>query len=479
MKTFYKILVLFFFSQYCANAQKVQSITTKGWNGSAWQNGAYVTYSYDANFYNTATLYQNWNAATSSYTNWISYTYTNNAMGSPSLNLTQMWNASVNTWSNSSISTTYYNSVNASTMQLGQSWNGSAWQNGTQLMQSYTNNYLTSMLYQSWNATTSTYTNSYLYTFTNNINGNPTASALQLWNSAANTWTNSSLTTHSYNAANSQTMQNSQGWNGTSWQNTSQQILKTYDANNFLISSLTQNINLSNSTYTNVSNVTYTNDAGGHPLTALTQYWNPSVSTWSNSSLQEYTYLNTPPTVITGANAAGVTPITADCSGTVTADGGASISTRGVCWSTSPAPVISDHVAASGTGTGSFTVTLTGLMPNTLYYARAFATNSAGTTYGSDLSFTTTAQEALGLNGAGSLQTLQRIEAYPLPAGDYVNIKCTASLSGVRYTVYNTSGEAILSGVFDHDDNKIRIMHLSAGVYILKTAHSATRIVKE
>ncbi len=75
--------------------------------------------------------------------------------------------------------------------------------------------------------------------------------------------------------------------------------------------------------------------------------------------------------------------------GNVTDDGGATITERGVCWSTSEEPTISDSKTTDGTGTGAFTSSMTGLQANTKYYVRAYATNSKGTTYGEQVEFTT------------------------------------------------------------------------------------------
>lgn len=80
---------------------------------------------------------------------------------------------------------------------------------------------------------------------------------------------------------------------------------------------------------------------------------------------------------------------TASCGGNVTSDGGTTVTARGVCWSTNQNPTISNSKTINGSGTGSFTSSITGLSPNTTYYVRAYATNSAGTTYGSQVSFTT------------------------------------------------------------------------------------------
>jgi hypothetical protein len=96
----------------------------------------------------------------------------------------------------------------------------------------------------------------------------------------------------------------------------------------------------------------------------------------------------TAPTVTTN-DISSVTSTSASCGGNVISDGGAAVTGRGVCWSTSSNPTISNSKTANGTGTGAFTSNITGLTPNTIYYVRAYATNSNGTSYGAVKSFTT------------------------------------------------------------------------------------------
>ena len=86
-----------------------------------------------------------------------------------------------------------------------------------------------------------------------------------------------------------------------------------------------------------------------------------------------------------------ITDRTARSGGNVTDDGGASVTARGVCWSKSRNPTIADSHTSDGDGTGSFTSELSGLSSGTDYHIRAYATNTTGTGYGDDLSFTTTA----------------------------------------------------------------------------------------
>ena len=93
--------------------------------------------------------------------------------------------------------------------------------------------------------------------------------------------------------------------------------------------------------------------------------------------------------VLTTTAVTGITSSSTTSGGNITSDGGAAVISRGVCWSTNSTPTIADSRTADGTGTGSFTSTITGLTANTPYYVRAYATNSAGTGYGNTIAFTT------------------------------------------------------------------------------------------
>jgi len=87
--------------------------------------------------------------------------------------------------------------------------------------------------------------------------------------------------------------------------------------------------------------------------------------------------------------------------GEISAANGAAVTARGVCWSTSTTPTLVDAHTTDGSGTGAFASRLTGLRPRTLYYARAYAVNSAGTGYGQAVAFTTLAAKAIIVAGSG------------------------------------------------------------------------------
>ncbi|MBR3938496.1 MAG: hypothetical protein IKJ67_00785 [Bacteroidales bacterium] len=80
----------------------------------------------------------------------------------------------------------------------------------------------------------------------------------------------------------------------------------------------------------------------------------------------------------------------ATCGGYVTADGENTVTKRGVCYATEPNPTIKNNITEDGDGLGSYTSNIENLMPNTLYYVRAYAVNARGVAYGEQRDFTTT-----------------------------------------------------------------------------------------
>ena len=95
------------------------------------------------------------------------------------------------------------------------------------------------------------------------------------------------------------------------------------------------------------------------------------------------------PTVVT-KSVTVITESTAKIIGQVTADGGAAVTERGVCWNTNKTPTVLDYrVKDTEVGLGTFTSNLSDLEANTTYYVRAYATNEVGTSYGKEISFTT------------------------------------------------------------------------------------------
>lgn len=107
----------------------------------------------------------------------------------------------------------------------------------------------------------------------------------------------------------------------------------------------------------------------------------------------------TKPTLTTVA----VTEITANSAtsgGDISNDGGATVSARGVCWSTNPNPTTANNKTTDGAGPGTFSSALINLTSGTIYYVRAYATNNMGTSYGNEVSFNTPSIYALFISDA-------------------------------------------------------------------------------
>ncbi len=117
------------------------------------------------------------------------------------------------------------------------------------------------------------------------------------------------------------------------------------------------------------------------------------------------------PTVTT-TSASSILAKTANTGGNVTDWGGAPVTEKGVCYSTSPTPTIINSKTSNGNDIGTFTSGLYNLNPNTKYYVRAYATNSVGTGYGPEISFTTQSiappvRKVVALDGSGDYKTVQ------------------------------------------------------------------------
>ncbi|WP_169578062.1 beta strand repeat-containing protein [Rudanella lutea] len=150
-----------------------------------------------------------------------------------------------------------------------------------------------------------------------------------------------------------------------------------------------------------------------------------------------------------------IRPNRATLGGNVTNDGGGAISERGVVYITGTStPTISNTKIMSGTGTGAFSVTATGLNPNTLYSVRAYAINSAGPSYGTSLTFTTSA--------APTPLTVSIIQTTNVSCAGGANGSLSASASGGvgSYTYNWTPGNPA-------GDGTATITGLAAGSYTI------------
>jgi len=134
------------------------------------------------------------------------------------------------------------------------------------------------------------------------------------------------------------------------------------------------------------------------------------------------------------SSATSITSTSASIGGEVTSDGGAVVTSRGLLWGTSTGS--STYSSTVGSGIGTFTSSLTGLTAATTYYVRSYATNSVGTNYGTQTSFTTLAQAPI-VSATATPTSITRTTAI---------VGGTISLDGIptatRGLVYGTSSGA-------------------------------------
>lgn len=107
--------------------------------------------------------------------------------------------------------------------------------------------------------------------------------------------------------------------------------------------------------------------------------------------------------ILTTTTVPSITGTTLTTGGNITNDGGALVTVRGVCWSTTANPNITDNKTSNGAGTGVFTSSITGLTIGNTYYVRAYATNAVGTSYGNEVSFRTASTPTLSTNSSSNI----------------------------------------------------------------------------
>jgi hypothetical protein len=167
--------------------------------------------------------------------------------------------------------------------------------------------------------------------------------------------------------------------------------------------------------------------------------------------------------VVTTTNVATLAARTAVSGGTILSDGGATV-TRGVCWSTTANPTISNSKTSDGTGVGIYTSNITGLLPNTTYHIRAYATNSVGTAYGSDLTFTTLNNTALNDN------SVELFNVYPNPTNGTFTLNMESGLeNNSMVSLLNILGQKVYESKLVNEKSTINLSAYNfKGIYFLQ-----------
>ena len=221
-------------------------------------------------------------------------------------------------------------------------------------------------------------------------------------------------------------------------------------------------------------------------LTAGTKYYYKAYATNSLGTtygdVQSFTTLAVAPTASTTA-ASNLTATTATLNGNITSDGGATITARGFVYAISNAGLTIGatgvtNVIISGT-TGDFEKDITGLTAVTKYYYRAYATNSFGTAYGREQSFTTLAVAPTASTTAASNLTATTATL----TGDITSDGgATITARGFVYatsnadlTIENTAADTVIvsgtTGVFTEN-----ITGLTAGTAYFYTAYAINSV---
>jgi len=152
------------------------------------------------------------------------------------------------------------------------------------------------------------------------------------------------------------------------------------------------------------------------------------------------------PTLATTTAATDITTTSATSGGNVTVEGNSAVTARGVCWGTATAPTVALATkTVDGAGAGSFTSSITGLSSGVKYYVRSYATNTEGTSYGAEVSFTTLDTEiptaftaTKGAVGATTVELLLNATdnsgsiAYTISYGAGPTVFSTTGTSGVQ-----------------------------------------------
>jgi hypothetical protein len=172
---------------------------------------------------------------------------------------------------------------------------------------------------------------------------------------------------------------------------------------------------------------------------------------------------------LTTAAITGITGTNAESGGTISSDGNLTVTQRGITWGTSPNPTIDvNEFTSNGTGTGSFTSNLTGLVPLTQYYVRAYAVNALGVAYGNEETFTTT---NLSLD-ENSLDAF--VIVYPNPAEHEINISVSSEIQGmINMQIIDMNGRVVkarneMTISAGNNTFQVPVNELAAGIYSLR-----------
>ena len=193
-----------------------------------------------------------------------------------------------------------------------------------------------------------------------------------------------------------------------------------------------------------------------------------SVNDLSGNSITIAANIETVPFVVTSSEISSVGSSVAIWGGNVAGDGGEVVIEKGMCWSLSPFPDTNDPRTIESVGIGLITGSISGLNPNTLYYIKAYATNSVGTAYGEEKSFATLNAEPenqiTGLFPDGYKE--YKITIYPNPVIDQITIEMLGTEFGFLEIISFSGAKVIEYKILEPIIN-LDVSCLDKGFYII------------
>jgi hypothetical protein len=178
---------------------------------------------------------------------------------------------------------------------------------------------------------------------------------------------------------------------------------------------------------------------------------------------QNLNYLGNTASIIT-SSITNLNSNSATCGGNVIVNGSTNVTNRGVCWSTSPNPTTSNSTTTNGTGIGTFTSSITGLIPGTTYYVRAYAVNSIGTSYGNQIKF-------IASNGPTGFELISSdnfiCNVKPNPSNGIFKLTFPYYLKNAIIKVISPEGKLVSSSKVNGDEFSLDLTDFSNGIYFV------------
>jgi hypothetical protein len=273
--------VIFLFLTSSIQSQKIDTTTTFEWDSTAhlFNNNAQQVFTYNGACYLTRYVYSFWDSASASYIKY--YRTTNSLLGNnaTSQSLTQLWDDVAKKWDNYQKGIYTYTTnqtLPSSVLYQDYQTSNSSWLNGRLYTYTYdANGNNTNILIQEWKTASSSWSNLFQNQYTFNANNLMTSFVQLTWNATNNVWINFNKIDYSYSSNNKLLQDSGKKWsaNSSNWINTykSQYF---YDSNNFL---KTWEYNAWDTTaisYFKNQQYQYTNNANGDAIETLTLNWN-------------------------------------------------------------------------------------------------------------------------------------------------------------------------------------------------------------